>query len=126
MFEKTKDKEAAWEFMNWWTSEDIQSKYGTGLEMLMGPSARYPTANIEAMKMLPWSTDVQRNIAAQWAHVKGVPETPGSYITAQGLQNAFRDVTIGDKNAYESLTYWNSYINAEMQLKRKEFGLPTR
>jgi ABC-type glycerol-3-phosphate transport system substrate-binding protein len=125
MFNKTKDKEAAWKFLQWWTGADIQAKYGIGLEMLMGPAARYPTANIEAMKMLPWSTDVQRDILRSWTNVKGVPETPGSYITAQGLQNAFRDVTISNENPYATLTYWNNFINAEMRRKQLEFGFQT-
>ena len=32
---ETKDKDAAWEFMKWWSTADIQAKYGKDLEMLM-------------------------------------------------------------------------------------------
>ena len=50
--EGAKDKEAAWEFMKWWTSTPIQAEFGREMEGLMGAAARYPTANIKALDQL--------------------------------------------------------------------------
>ena len=50
MLENADNKEAAWEFMKWWTSKETQIAYGREMEGLMGEAARYPTANIEALK----------------------------------------------------------------------------
>jgi ABC-type glycerol-3-phosphate transport system substrate-binding protein len=49
MMNQAKDKDAAWEFMKWWTSKDTQVRFGRDMEALLGASARYPTANIEAL-----------------------------------------------------------------------------
>src|SRR5690606_16800531 len=54
MLESAEDKEAAWQFMKWWTSDDTQAKFGREMEGLMGAAARYPTANINALDSLPW------------------------------------------------------------------------
>src|SRR5690606_26928787 len=54
LLESAEDKEAAWEFMKWWTSDEIQTKFGREMEGLMGAAARYPTANIKALDSLPW------------------------------------------------------------------------
>jgi ABC-type glycerol-3-phosphate transport system substrate-binding protein len=123
MFEKTKDKDAAWEFMKWFTSTEAQAKYGKELEAIMGPSARYTTANKEAFKLLPWTKEQQNTLVAQWDQVKAIPQTPGSYYVDRGFQNAFRNVAISHENPYESLSYWNREINIEIERKFKEFGL---
>ena len=54
MMEQAKNKDASWEFLKWWTSKDVQVRFGREMEGLMGAAARYPTANIEALKELPW------------------------------------------------------------------------
>src|SRR5699024_532229 len=54
---KDSDKqEEAWEFIKWWTSADIQAKFGTELESIIGVAARYATANLEAVELLGWSS----------------------------------------------------------------------
>lgn len=123
MFQKTKDKDAAWEFMKWFTSSDTQAKYGNQLESIMGPSARYATANKEAFTQLPWTKDEQSILTAQWKETRGIPQTPGSYYVSRDIANAFRDVTISYKNPYESLDTWNKDINLEISRKFKEFNL---
>ena len=123
MFKKTVDKESAWEFMKWFTSPDIQASYGTELEKIMGPAARYATANVHAFEKLPWSLSEQEKIKEQWDEIVGIPEIPGSYYTTRGLQNAYRTVVNEKGNPYEALAEWNRDINAEIIRKHKEFGL---
>ncbi len=124
MMEKTRDKKAAWEFLKWWTSADIQTKFGREMEGLMGPAARYPTANIEALKMLPWPTEDFKNLSKQFSHVKGIPQVPGGYYTSRNIVNAFVKVAI-DKSIgpREALMDNVRYINDEIRYKRQEFKL---
>lgn len=125
MLEKAKDKDAAWEFMKWWTSEDIQVEFGRGMEGLMGAAARYPTANIAALDKLPWPVNDYKNLKAQFDHVRGIPEVPGGYFTGRHLQNAFYRVVVNAKSeARESIIDYVQYIHDEIRSKRKEFGLP--
>lgn len=123
MFEKGKDNSDGWEFMKWWSSADVQAMYGLELESLMGPSARYATANIEAFGKLPWSSEEYDSLMEQWGEVKAVPEVPGSYYTPRGLQNAFRTAVFDFENPYETLFKENKDINEEIDRKLNEFGL---
>ncbi len=123
MLKQTKNKEAAWEFMKWWTSKETQVRFGREMEGLMGAAARYPTANIEALKELPWPVKDYRNLESQWEWVRGIPEVPGGYFTGRHLDNAFREVVNNGTNTREALSDYVRYIDEEIVLKRKEFNL---
>lgn len=123
MLEKTRDKEAAWEFLKWWTSADVQARYGRELETIMGPAARYNTANLEAFGKIPWPRDIAASIREQWEFIREIPEIPGGYYTSRNIDNAFRDVVFNNRNPRESLDDWNKETNGEIRRKRLEFNL---
>ena len=123
MFDKTEDKESAWEFMKWFTSEDVQAQYGIELEKIMGAAARYATANRNAFEQIPWTVSQHKMLNEQWNDIAGVPEVPGSYYTARGIQNAFRTAIYDYESPYETLHEWQLDIDEEINRKYKEFGL---
>lgn len=124
MMEQAKDKEAAWEYMKWWTSEETQTKYGREMEGLMGAAARYPTANKEALASLPWPIVDYKSLSKQLESVKGMPQIPGGYYNGRNINNAFYQVVVDKEvGAREALTDGIRYINEEIEYKRKEFGL---
>ena len=123
MFKNTPDKEAAWEFLKWYTSANIQSQYGIELEKVMGPAARYATANREAFERIPWTESEKQMLREEWKDVRGVPEVPGSYYTPRGVQNAFRTTIYNHANAYETLHEWQLEIDKEIERKYIEFGI---
>ena len=116
-------KDTAWEFLKWWTSDTVQTRYGRELESLLGAGGRYPTANVNALTALPWPVSVLRNLQAQWPWVRGIPELPGGYYTGRHLDNAFRKVVYDGDNPRDTLLDYVDTINDEIRLKRKEFGL---
>lgn len=124
IMEHSKDKQAAWEYLKWWTSSETQVKFGRELEGLMGPSARYPTANMEALEMLPWPVKDYQNLKMQFKNLKGIPEVPGGYFTSRNVNNAFYKVviskTLGPREAFMDQV---RFINDEIRYKRQEFGL---
>lgn len=124
MLENARDKEAAWEFMKWWTSDDTQTLFGREMEGLMGAAARYPTANIAALDRLPWPVEDYENLKAQFEWVQGIPEVPGGYFTGRHLFNAFYKTVVGNTEARESIMDYVQYIQDEITTKRNEFGLP--
>ena len=127
ILQKAKDKEAAWEFLKWWTSSEIQTKYGLEMEALQGPSARYPTANIKALESLPWPTSDFKSLTEAFKSVKGIPQVPGGYYTARDLTNAFATVVIDKKiGPREALMDNVRYIDDEITNKRKEFHLDSQ
>lgn len=117
----TQDVDASWQFLQWWTSAEIQARYGMELEMLMGPAARYNTANLEAFSLLPWSIAEQNVIMEQWEWVREVPVVPGGYYVARSLDNAFRRVVIFGENPRDVLLRFNRNINEEIERKLREF-----
>lgn len=123
MLEQSKKKEAAWQFIKWWTSTPTQVRFGRELEGILGAAARYPTANREAMERLPWRNVERMKLKEQWEQTMGIPETPGSYMTGRHLDNAFRRVINDHANPRETLYDYVLIINRELWMKRQEFGL---
>lgn len=117
------NKEAAWEYLKWWTSTEIQVQFGREMEGILGAAARYPTANIEAMRQLPWTVSEYEKLEAQWEWVRGIPEVPGGYMTGRHLDNAFRLVYNDSANPRETIYDYTQIINDEITKKRREFGL---
>ena len=123
IFDNGCNQNNAWEFIEWFTSAEIQADYGRQIEALLGSAARYDTANLEAFQMLPWSNAQQKQLLKQWSEVKGIPQVPASYYISRNLYNAFRNVTLNNSNPREVLYKYNQEINREIERKRVEFGL---
>lgn len=124
MMDTTDNPSAAWEFLKWWTSADVQLRYGRAMESLMGESARHPTANLEAFSQMPWSVEEYQSLLTQFEYVRGIPQVPGGYFTSRQLRNAFYSATEArEVGPREALREFVSYINDEIQIKRIEFGL---
>ncbi len=123
IFKKAADPDACWEFLDWWSSTEIQYQYGIGIENLLGPAGRYTPSNVEAMKRLPWSSDEWRVLEEQMSFIREIPEVPGSYYVSRSLDNAFRDATYNMANPREALERENEKINRELERKRQELGI---
>ena len=123
MLADSDDKEAAWEFIKWWTSDEVKASYGIGLEALMGESARFTPANIGTMELLPWSNSELNSLLEAMESVVGIPQVPGSYYTSRGLTNAFRTIVYSGEFPSSVMKLQTKYINEEITRKREEFGL---
>jgi ABC-type glycerol-3-phosphate transport system substrate-binding protein len=123
ILEDSTEKDAAWEFVKWWTSAEAQAAFGRGLEAILGSAARYPTANLEAFSMLPWSTQDYLMLTAQREQAVGIPTVPGDYIIGRYMDYAFR-ATVNDRtNPRDNLYEYVTKIDLELARKREEFGL---
>lgn len=118
--EKTKQ---AWEFMKWFVGEQCQTDYANELTALLGTESKHNTANINALKALPWTTSELASLEAQFENLASVPEYPGSYIIARYVNFAFLDVVNNNADPIESLREYITAINSELSRKRQEFGL---
>jgi len=117
------EKAAAWEFLKWWLSTDTQTAYARGMEAILGAAARYPTANLEAFRNLPWSMQDYYVLAKQRENVVGVPTVPGDYIVGRYLDNAFRSAINDNLNPRDTLYEYANKIDIEIARKRQEFNL---
>ena len=120
MFNDVEYPEASWKFLDWFSTVDIQQKFGMDIENIFGPAARYPTANLEAFEMLPWSLSEIKLIDEQRKTLFRLPEIPGDYFVTRCLDNAFRDVVFTGKNAREIFDRQNKIINQEIERKYNE------
>lgn len=125
MMNASKNKEDAWKFMQWWLDPDTQTQYAIALESVMGAAARYPTANVEVMKQLPWSMKDSKELLEQFNYTVGVPDVPGGYMTVRAIDYAFRSVVTSGQNSREALYLNVKQIDKELTKKRKEFHLST-
>ena len=127
MMIKTDDEKVrnnAWEFMKWWVSADAQVRFGREMESVLGASARYQTANRDALRQLAWSTKNLAVLAEQMAHTHGFPEIAGGYSTTRHITNAIRRVITTKQDPRETLLTYARTINEEIKIKRREFNLP--
>jgi ABC-type glycerol-3-phosphate transport system substrate-binding protein len=131
---RTRRLEQSWEYLKWWTSTETQAQFGREMESLMGPAARYPSANIEAFDLLPWPAADYAALMAQFETVRGIPQVPGGYFSFRNINNAFYAVVTGRsvigasadvfESPREALTDKVILINDEINFKRRELGLP--
>ena len=127
MMIKTDDEKVrnnAWEFMKWWVSADAQVRFGREMESILGASARYQTANRDALRQLAWSNKQLEVLEKQMAQTHGFPEIAGGYSTTRHITNAIRRVITTKEDPRETLINYARTINEEIKIKRREFNLP--
>lgn len=122
--EDEEHKQKAWEFMKWWADADTQVRFGREIEALLGSSARYATANKEALVQLSWSADDIDVLIEQLEYTVGIREVPGGYYTGRHIANAVRKIINEKEDPRETILDYAITIDEELTKKRTEFGLP--
>ena len=119
----SKDKEAGWEFLKWWTSAEAQLEYSNNCESILGVSGRVATSNVEALKKMGWDNESLNNLVSQWSRLQEVPEVPGSYYTSRSIDQAYWNVVSNSKNAKDMLIKWAEVADKEIERKRKQYNV---
>lgn len=114
-------KDESWTFLKWWTEDEVQSRYASELETVMGTGARYASANIEAMRSVEWEKSIKESLTEQQANLQGMPNIAGGYYTTRSYDFAFRDVVDNGKNLRETIADAATNITKEIEDKRSEF-----
>lgn len=118
------DKDAAWEFVQWWNSAEIQQMYAQEVEAELSTLGRHTPANLEAFQNSMWTDAEKELLLQQWENVVEVPEIPGGYYVTRNIDNAFRQVFYNGENARDTLNYWMNAVDEE--LERKQLQLAQR
>ena len=118
------DLVTAWQFTQWQTSASVQANYGNRIVALIGPAAKYETANINAINDLSWTAREKASIMDQMANLDAIVNYPGSYIYSRYMKFAFLDAYNNGANPYEAMMSYIPAINEEIARKREEFDLP--
>lgn len=122
IFEKSKKKNEAWQFLSWWMKTDTQINYANTLINTLGTRYLWNSANLEAFEEMRWNEDHKQVILEQWSHLKEVPKIPGSYIIEREISNTWTRVVYEDANLRSSVSDAMIKINREIRRKMIEFG----
>ncbi len=115
----------AWEYIKWFTGDECQAEYSNEMVALMGPSAKYATANKFALENLPWTDEELARIEAQFNNLAAVPNYPGRYILIRYTEFAFLAAYNDKEDPQQAIRSHITAINKEITRKRAEFGLET-
>ena len=122
IMKSSKNKDAAWEFLKWWTSADTQYEYSFNCEAILGQSGRVATATTEGLKRLSWENDALDTILKQWENVQELPEVPGSYYVSRSIDQAFWAVYNGTATGKKAITDWGETADTEIKRKIAEYS----
>ncbi len=119
------NEEGAWEFMKWHSGADFQVTYSNEMVAILGPSAKHATANLNALREMPWTSEEYEQIAYQFNNLASIPNYPGAYIIGRYTNFAFLAAYNDNANPITELQSYITTINKEITRKREEFGLET-
>ncbi len=119
---KSEHKEAAWEFLKWWTSAETQSRYSSNVESLIGVISRTASANVEGLSKLAWDAKDFKIIEEQWSYVRELPEIPGSYYLTRSIDQAFWMISNGEATPKDAIVKWSKLADDEIARKIKEYS----
>jgi ABC-type glycerol-3-phosphate transport system substrate-binding protein len=122
IFRKAPDHEAAWDFLKWLTSDDIQTRFGQNMESMLGPLGRYETANKNALENLAWTAAQLNRLKTQMDALVEIPMIPANYAATRHIKNAFRAVVNDHYFPRFALNSYNRDINAEITRKNNELA----
>lgn len=115
-------KEAAWEFVKWWNSAQVQAMYARDIEAELSTLGRYTPANLEAFQESLWSEEEKELLLEQWENVTEIPEVPGGYYVSRNVDNAFRQVYYNGENIRDTFYYWMNSVNEELTRKQNQLN----
>jgi len=121
--EKNGMKDAAWEFLKWWTSEETQKTYSMELKAENGEAAELPVANVGAIENGSLKAEIKDVVLSIIPDLKAEPQIPGGYITGRTIRNAFMSVVTENSDPIDTLYLGLDAIDTEIENKRLEFGL---
>lgn len=119
---QTKKAEEAWTFLKWWSSEDVQTRFGNLLQSTYGSEYIWPTANRKAFESLPLKSAHKKVILEQMEWMTEAPWVLGTYMLERELSNAFISVAVDGVDARRALDTAVKRINRETYRKLEEFG----
>lgn len=119
IFSKSDKKQDAWKFLDWFTTEESQSRYGREIEDTLGTISRYTSSNVNSFRSLPWSIEERTLLEEQRGWIKSLNEISGNYSVTRELISAFRKVVYENANPTDTIYTYNKKINKELERKNK-------
>lgn len=116
----TEQEDEAWEFLKWWSGDEIQEEYAREIETLLGIAGRVNPSSLKARDSISWTKDVKKILNEQLGYCHGVPQVAGSYYVSRYFDFAFRDVVYDGDDIVQTLISVTEDINTEIEEKTQE------
>lgn len=115
----SKELDAAYKFVEWWTDSETQTEFGRQVESVLGISARYNTANRVAFENLNWSNAELRVLKEARTDVTDIPQTMITYYVGRCISNAFRRVVYNYETPRDVIYRYSDDMDLEFARKLK-------
>lgn len=122
IFKACDRKEAAWEFMKWWTSKDVQTEYTYTLRSSYGKTFFWLSANRAALDNNPMDEADKKIITEQIDWVTDVTRTPGQYLLERTISNIWTTMVFDGTSAQVATDEAKNDVNKEIVRKMQELG----
>ena len=124
LFDNGEERNAwAFEFLDWWTSSDIQIMYAHEIESIMGREARWFSANMDAFNSLSWNRQ-HLDVITEWTpYFRTQRNVLGGYLAARTVMTAWTEVVLNGANPRDQLERAIRDNRAEMRRKQLEYGI---
>ena len=122
IMEDSDKKEAAWDFIKWWMSDETQAEFAQTLQSKYGSSYIWTSANINAFAELAIPAADRAVILEQWKHTENIRHTPASYMLERSLSDAWYSVVNKHIPVRRALNEAAVSTQQELTIKLQEFN----
>ena len=121
IMEDCNKKEAAWDFLKWWLSDETQSEFARTLQSKYGSYYIWNSANVNAFAELAIPEEDRAVILEQWKHTENIRHTPASYMLERSLSDAWYQVVNEHIPVRRALNTAAVNTQQELTIKLQEF-----
>lgn len=121
IFNKSKKQSEAWDFLSWWLSAEIQSKFSNDIQATYGPTFLWNTANLKAFEDIAIEEEHKEVILEQWEQLRQIPNIPATYILERGISDIWNKAVFDQVSVRSAITDMTIEMNKEITRKMVEF-----
>lgn len=118
----TKKPQAAWDFLEWWMSTEVQSEFSLTLQSTYGRTYFWNSANLEAFESASMPRQYKDIVLKQWDYMLEASRIPGAYMVEREISNAWTKIVFENVNPRQALDEAVRISNREILYKMSEFG----
>lgn len=122
IFADTNKAESAWEFLKWWTSEEVQVEYTYTLRSTYGDTYFWLPSNLDALEQAPIDQEDKDVIMDMVQWIRDVPRTPGQYLLERSISDIWNAMVLDGESAQVVADEKSIDINREIRRKMQEMG----
>ncbi|MHB1453473.1 MAG: extracellular solute-binding protein [Saccharofermentanales bacterium] len=119
----TDKRQEAWDYIKWYMSTDVQTKYVNSLQLTFGPEFIWASANLDAFSTTTsYPREHMEVMLEQLSHTSEIPLHPAYVIVEREISDAWNRVVFDGISPRTSLDRAITRANREIRKKLIEFG----